>query len=89
MMTLSSQTVDRMAYFALVSCSYVVCVTPPLLILVAAALGAPLEAVRVEADEDVEVGGVEDAGEARLLLVPGQQQPGQLQQQLPAHGLVT
>ena len=33
------------------------------------ALGAVLEAVRVEAGEDVEVGGVEDAGEARLLLL--------------------
>ena len=31
------------------------------------ALRAVLEPVRVEAGEDVEVGGVEDAGEARLL----------------------
>ena len=47
-----------------------------------------LEAVRVEADEDVEVGGGEDPREPRLLAA-GQQEAGQLQQQLPAHGLVT
>ena len=69
-------------------CGYVVCVTAPLLVLVAAALAAPLEAVRVEADEDVEVGGGEDPREPRLLAA-GQQEAGQLQQQLPAHGLVT